>query len=280
MCLLKYRCALVVVLLVQHLTNVTAQDNRAYNLYLKSGTIVPLPVLELVRKQPDNMLRVTAGHEVKFVIIQFFGIPQEPAVQQLKSAGITLLDYIPENAYTATVYGEPDRNLLQAAGVRAILEPEPGQKIQPALLGPDLPSHALREAGKVDVRISYVKTWAADSILRELGKHQVQLLSDALSAYQIVEARVAIDGLLALAALPWVQYIEAVPPPDEPLNDKSEAGTRANVLTSALPGQRGLTGEGVVIGIGDSGNLLEHIDVSTRLISYDSESSCRHRSYW
>ena len=276
MCLLKYRCALVVVLLVQHLTNVTAQGNRAYNLYLKSGTIAPRPVLELVRKQPGSMLRVVSGDEVKFVIIQFFGIPEAPAVQQLKNAGITLLDYIPENAYTATVHGAPDRNLLQAAGVRAVLELEPGQKIQPALLGPDLPAHAIRETGKVDVRISYVKTWAADSVIRELGKHRVQLLSDALSAYQIVEARVASDGLLALAALPLVQYIEAVPPPDEPLNDKSEASTRANVLTSALPGQRQLTGEGVVIGIGDSGNLLEHIDVSTRLISYDPESSYWH----
>lgn len=276
MCLLKYRCVLVVVLLVQHLTNVTAQNNGAYNLYLKSGTIVPLPSLELARKQPNNTLRVAAGDEVKFAIIQFFGIPEEPAVKQLKDAGITLLDYVPENAYTAIINGEPDRNALQAARVRAVLELEPEQKIQPALLGLNLPPHAIREAGKVDVRISYVKTMAADNVLKELGNHQIRLLSDALSAYQIVEARVAIDGLLALAGLPWVQYIEAVPPPDEPLNDKSEAGTRANVLTSALPGQRQLTGEGVVIGIGDSGNLTEHIDLSTRLISYTPESSYWH----
>lgn len=197
-------------------------------------------------------------------------------IRQLKNAGITLLDYIPENAYTAIVQGEPGRDVLEAAGARAILELKPEQKVQPALLDLNLPPHAIREPGKLDVRISYVKTMAPDSVLKELESQQIQLLSDDLAAYQIVEARVAIDGLLALAGLPWVQYIEAVPPPEELLNDKSEAATRANILASALPGQRQLTGEGVTIGIGDSGNLLEHIDVSTRLVSYDPESSYWH----
>lgn len=276
MCSLKYRCALVVVLLVQHLTNVTAQENRAYNLYLKSGTVTPVPVIELVRKQPDSVFRTAVNDEVKFVIIQFFKIPDEPVVDRLKNAGITVLDYIPENAYTALVRGEPDRDVLQAAGVRAILELQPEHKIQPALLGANLPPHAVREAGKVDVRISYVKTWNPDSIRQAIDKHEALLLSDALSPYQIMEVQVPVDRLLALAGQPWVQYIEAVPPPEELLNDKSEAATRANVLASLLPGQRQLTGEGVVIGIGDSGYLLEHIDLATKVISYNPESSYWH----
>ncbi|WP_426294299.1 S8 family serine peptidase [Dyadobacter endophyticus] len=276
MCLLKYRCVLVVVLLVQQLTNVTAQHNRAYNLYLKSGTIVPLPTLELPALQPGGTFRLAGSDEIKFVIIQFFNIPDEAAVRQLNSAGITLLDYIPENAYTATVHGQPDRNALQLAGARAVVELEPEQKIHPALLGPDLPAHALREAGKIDVRISYIKDLAPNDLLNGLDSLRARLLSDDLSAYQVIEARVPIEELPAVAGLPWVQYIEAVPPPEELLNDKSEAATRASVLTSALPGQRQLNGEGVVIGIGDSGNLLEHIDISTRLLSYDLEASYWH----
>lgn len=276
MCSLKYRCALVVVLLVQHLTNVMAQENRAYNLYLKSGTITPVPVMELVRKRPDSAFRVAGGGDDKFVIIQFFGIPGRAAVDQLQHAGITVLDYIPENAYTALVHGEPGRDMLQAAGVRAILELEPEQKIQPALMAPNPPPHAVIEGGKVDVRISYVRTWSGDSVRQALGKHGIRLVSDALREYQIVEARVPVDGLLALAGEPWVQYIEAVPPAEEPLNDKSEAATRANVLASLLPGQRQLAGEGVVIGIGDSGYLLEHIDLATKVISYNPESSYWH----
>ncbi|WP_229212801.1 S8 family serine peptidase [Dyadobacter soli] len=194
----------------------------------------------------------------------------------LNNAGITLLDYIPENAYTAVVHGDPDRNVLQAAGARAILELEPEQKIQAALLGPDLPAHAMREAGKVDVRISYVKTLTRAALSEALGKQQVQLLSDDLGAYQIVEARVPVDGLRALAGMPWVQYIEAVPPPEELLNDRSQAASRANLLASALPGQRQLSGDGVVVGIGDSGNLLDHIDVSTKVLSYDNQSTYWH----
>ncbi len=276
MYLLKYRCVLVVVLLVQQLTNVTAQQNRAYNLYLKSGTIAPLPALELPAKRLESMLRVAASDEVKFVIIQFFDIPDESAVRHLNGAGINLLDYIPENAYTATIHGQPDRNLLQLAGARAIFELEPYQKIHPALLRPHMPAHAVQEAGKVDVRISYIKTMAPADLLRGLDSLHARLLSDGLSAYQVVEARVPIDGLMAVASMPWVQYIEAVPPPEELLNDKSEAATRASMLTSALSGQRQLNGEGVVIGIGDGGNLLEHIDISTRLLSYNQETTYWH----
>jgi len=276
MCLLKYRCALVVVLLVQHLTNVTAQNNRDYNVYLKSGTIAPPPTLQLARNRTGNILRQAANEENKFVIIQFFDIPDQPAVQLLKSAGITLLDYIPQNAYTAIVHGEPDHNVLQAARTRAILELEPTHKIQPALLSLNLPPHAIREAGKVDVRISYVKTVEPDSVAKALGDRQVQVLSHALDVYQIVEARVAIAELPELARMPWVQYIEAVPPPEEPLNDRSQAGTRGSVLASALAGQRQLTGDGVVMGIGDSGVLQDHIDLSTRVVSYNAESSYWH----
>lgn len=276
MYLLKYRCVLVVVLLVQQLTNVTAQQNRAYNLYLKSGTIAPLPTLELPPKRQGGTLRVAGSEGDKFVIIQFFNIPDEHAVLILNMAGITLLDYIPENAYTATVHGQPDRAALQLAGVRAIIEPTPEQKIQPALLGAYMPAHVVREAGKVDVRISYVKTISPADLLKGLDSLHAQVLSDDLSAYQVVEARVPVDWLMAVASQPWVQYIEAVPPPQEPLNDRSEAATRASVLTSALPGQRQLNGDGVVIGIGDSGNLLEHIDVGTRLLSYDQEVTYWH----
>jgi hypothetical protein len=276
MYLLKYRCVLVVVLLAQQLTNVTAQQNRAYNLYLRSGTTTPLPTLELPAGRHGGTLRVAGSEKVKFVIIQFFNIPDGHSVLALNKAGITLLDYIPENAYTATIHGQPDRNVLQLAGARAIMELEPEQKIQPALLGPHMPAHAVREAGKVDVRISYVKTIARADLLKDLNSLHARLLSDDLSAYQVVEVRMPVDGLTAVASLPWVQYIEAVPPPEELLNDKSEAATRASLLTSVLPGQRQLNGEGVVIGIGDSGNLLEHIDVSTRLLSYDQETTYWH----
>ena len=274
--MLKYRCVLVVVLLVQHLTNVTAQHNRAYNLYLSSGTIAPVPGLELARKRTGIALRATEESGGQFVIIQFFNIPGETEVARLRNAGITLLDYIPNNAYTAIVPGEPDRGVLQAAGVRAILELEPAQKIQSALLGPSLPAHAVREAGKVDVRINYIRTMAAADVLKELSSRSVQVLSENLSAYQLIEARVAADDLFALAGLPWVQYIEAVPLPDKSLNDKSEAATRANILASGLPGQRQLTGDGVTIGIGDAGNLTEHIDVGAKLVSYDLESAYWH----
>ncbi|ACT91881.1 peptidase S8 and S53 subtilisin kexin sedolisin [Dyadobacter fermentans DSM 18053] len=272
----KYRCALVVILLASQPSKVTAQTNGSYNVYLRTGTVVPEPSLKpgLDKTMSTPFARKNAGEQ--FVIIQFFGIPDEAAISSLKSAGITLLDYIPENAYTAVATSGLDELALQMAGARAVLELQPEQKIQPGLPEGNIPAHALKEHGKVDVRISYVKTASYDDIVNELDARRIQLLSGDLRDYQVVEARVDVGGLLALAAMPWVQYIEAVPPPRDLLNDKSEAATRANVLASGLPGQRQLTGDGVVIGIGDIGSLLDHADVRSKLINMDDQGTYWH----
>ncbi|GGN11968.1 hypothetical protein GCM10010967_54920 [Dyadobacter beijingensis] len=266
---------LTLLLVLLHAGPAMSQRSQPYKLYLRSGTISPAPNLENIALQARQS-RVVQDTAPRLVIIQFYDIPKQETVQMLAGGGIRLLEYVPDFAYTASVTPGWDAGLLKTASVRAVIDIEPRYKIEPALLGANIPPHAVKEAGTVDVRVNFIQGVSIDGIKNDLSAMGVRLISDGLAAYQVLEVRAGTGALESLAGLSWVQYIEAVPPVEELLNDKSEAGTRANVLASGLPGQRGLTGEGVVVGIGDSGNLLEHIDIRTRLVSNEPESTYWH----
>ena len=73
------------------------------------------------------------------------------------------------------------------------------------------------------------------------------------------------ETLLQLAALPFIQYIQ--PKASEPftLSSNARATQRANVIasTSGL----GLSGNNVVIGVGDGGTIDQHIDLDNRILN-------------
>ncbi|MCR6720493.1 MAG: S8 family serine peptidase [Chitinophagaceae bacterium] len=73
-----------------------------------------------------------------------------------------------------------------------------------------------------------------------------------------------------------MEFLQAAPAKDQPLNDKSRANGRGNVLQSTISGGRGLTGEGVVIGVGDDGTPTQHIDLIGRAYNHSSATSGPH----
>lgn len=245
-----------------------AQKNQDHKLYLRNGTAVP--PANLSGNTTRVAFRENASSELgRLVIIQFNGIPDARSVAQLKNAGIELLEYIPDNAYTVVLRAEPDIALLNAVNARAIVELMPDQKIHPVLMGANLPVHVMKVPGKVDVSISYPRSVALADVKQDLANHHFEIISDTLSQYEILKVRLRKDSLEVLAALPWLQYVEPIPSPVELLNDKSTSGTRANMLAAGLPSGVKLDGEGVTIGIGDYSSPYGHVDISRRIASND-----------
>lgn len=252
-----------------------AQEKAAPRLYLRNSTIIP----------ENNIINAHAGHvnarktdgdEQVFIIIQFNGIPSEADKATLQSADITLLEYIPENAYTAVANKGINMAALQNTNARSVVFLNPEQKIQPILLTGNIPEYATHGTDKVDVNISFPHSFSSEEIVQNLSQTGIEIISDALKAYQIMEVRIAKDSLRAFTRFPWIQYIELIPQPEEPLLDKSTTATRANVLHSTKLGGYNLTGEGVVIGIGDYGNPRLHADVRARIISDVPMASAAH----
>ncbi|TDE15197.1 S8 family serine peptidase [Dyadobacter psychrotolerans] len=238
---------------------------QSQKLYLRNGVVTPTQQTGL----PDGKIDWKSFSDPmgKLVIIQFNSIPSEENVHLLKQAGIELLEYIPDNAYTTVLKGKPDAALLKLHGIKYIVELSPIQKIQPQLLGDNLPSYMRKVSGKMDVQVSYPRSFFIDDIRSDLEKNKFEIISESLIDYQFLEVRLDTNRLEELAALPWIQYIEKITSPEEPLNDKSLAGTRANLLSSDRGFNYELNGQGVVIGIGEAGSPSTHIDVSDRVLS-------------
>jgi hypothetical protein len=270
---LRIRC-LVLLLCTLLPFSGNAQNTADYRLLLRTGSFTPE---KNVSDNTGTINRKTSpADDRSFVIIQFEKIPDQNERQQLGNEGIELLDYIPNYAYTATVKGSLNGAALRNTKARAIVNLTAEQKMQPGLANGNIPPHAVIEAGTVDVWISFPRSFTFDQVQAGLKNSGFSIISDLFKNYEILTLRVPAGRLKELALLPFVQYVQAIPQKDKTLNDVSTANSRANVLTSSLPGGRGLNGKGVVVGVGDESNPLQHIDFSGRIINRNAREGGAH----
>ncbi|OJV21130.1 MAG: peptidase S8/S53 subtilisin kexin sedolisin [Dyadobacter sp. 50-39] len=249
------------------ISNVEAQKRPDYQILLQSGSFFPERNVSSATGRGNVAFRLSTAGQKTFVIIQFDDIPTEQERRELKSEGIELHEYIPNYAYTATIAAGSNAGALARTRGRAIVELGPEQKMQPGLASGNIPPHAFTGPSTVDLWVSYPKSFTYEEVSAALQGQSYEIVSDKFQHYQILTVRVPVRELKKLAALPFIQYVQAAPQPDRQMNNKSTANARANVLKSALPGARNLSGAGVVVGIGDESNPLRHIDFNTRIIN-------------
>jgi hypothetical protein len=258
-----------------------AQQDRKYELLLKSGSVIPEKnisadkINELARKAPQAQGKL-------FLVIQFEKIPTEEERNQLQQAGIELLDYVPNNAYTVTVTGALNTTLLGQVKARAIIALTPEQKMQPDLANGVYPAWAVKVVGMVDVWISFPKTFSFETVKAELQKKNFDIITTKLNAYRILGLRLSTQRLSELAGLPFIEFVQPAPPEDKPINYNSTTDSRASVLSSSLG--RNLKGQGIVLGVGDNNDPQTHIDFTDRLIGraalpYVTADGSRHGTH-
>ena len=240
----------------------TSAQKKEPVLYLKDGPV----------KTAYNITDgVVEGYNSKAVrhkdrtlaVLQFQSLPSAETRNYLSKQGIELLQYIPEHAYTVSIVGKLNAGVLKRAGARTLFSLAPKQKMHPMLAKGEIPGWARNGTQMVDLWVSFPRTYAVADVIRFLAEEKIAVLSTGQQAYRILSVRLATDRLEELAAYPFIEYVEPVPPPDKEFNENSRNAARAGVLqASVAKGGKGLTGEGVVIGIGDNGDVQTHMDLS------------------
>ena len=249
--------------------SVFAQTEPEYQLFLRNGPIIPEKNISEERIQTLNSAAFLPNQKSLF-IIQFEQIPGEGERALLKLAGIELLDYIPNNAYVATVIGSLNEAALEQTKVRAVITLGPKDKMSPGLANGEFTSDSL------DVWISFPISSSYEEVRKVLLTNQFKITSEVYKDYQIIALRISRSRLAELAAIPEVKYVEPAPGADSPINDKSEANSRANILRSSGAGGYNLQGKGVVVGVGDESNPMRHVDFSNRLINRSPQQAGSH----
>lgn len=249
----------------------------AQNVLLRSGAVQPQ---KNITKEAVDSFNKNAGRIAgqSFAVIQFTHIPTAEEQKALAAAGITLLDYLPQYAYSVSIKGAASLAALQSAKAQALFRLSPQQKMQDIFAKGLVPSWAVKVAGTVDVWISFPKTIDAATVLAELKKANVDILSDEHKAYKILVLRIAQSRISEVASFPFVEFIQPAPPAATPLNNNSRTGSRATFLNASIAaGGKGLNGEGITVGVGDNAEAVQgHVDFSGRLISRNPKTESGH----
>lgn len=260
-------------LLLFLLTGTAAAQDRDLRLHFRKGIIDPavLDAPDLERPQSGDQLDV--GHR----ILQFDEMPDPALRQQLEASGITLLTYVPNNAWWVSV----DRPLQladaeQIAGdVLLSWRPEAYFRVSEEISAGGLPAHAINTDGTVEIQVlvfedvSEVEAAAALSAIP--GVTILEWRSPELVLLRLPEDRVA-----EVAALDFVHWLEPKPAPNVAYNVTSAARIGVNALQSP---PYSLTGAGVGVGIWERGRVDAHSDFAARLTVVDAAAATEHATH-
>jgi len=202
----------------------------------------------------------------RFVLIQFFQTLTQEQKAVLAIHGVSLQDYIPNYAYTATI-ATNDSLDLKSLGIRSITVLPPLSKIHPSLYAGNFPVHAVKTPNKVEVNVSISKGLSVSSANQYLTEKGYHVVSTKWAEYAMLTLSISQQQIASIIQEPFVDFVSAIHPSEKNLNDELRSNARANILQAPLVnGGYNLSGNGVTIGHGDDGAINTHIDLKDRVI--------------
>lgn len=254
-----------------------AQNNKDYSIYLNSGKFVPAKNSGAISKA-SAVLTNSRFSNKHFVVLQFVNLPTTNEKAVLKTAGIVLGDYLPNNAFIAIISQNFDADVLHSNNIRSVIQLSPAQKTVPQLMKGNFPAHAVKAVGTVDLTVTtYAKLSIADldATFKTLA---VKVIED-MPMFRSFTLRIPQQNVQQLIAQPFVQWVEPIDPPNVLENLPGRSMHRVNVLNE---GVRNLKGTGINIGIWDGDEVDDHLDftpIADRLVIMEAGSPVDHASH-
>ncbi|PZF71021.1 S8 family peptidase [Taibaiella soli] len=244
------------------LTDVNAQETN-YNIVLKKKTISnPVPNASVW----IDSFKQTKPQEASQVLVQFNHLPTAEERNLCLRNGIQLMQYISGNAFIALI--QPNVNNAAAQSLRAIIPMDGNWKIDPSV--------KITPGKKINVTATFLKSISKEDAEKWIVHCNGSVVDYSLWKMNSCKVSVPANKLAELAGWYGVEYIS-----HEvnivPLNFESRNATKANALTRAVQyGGRGLTGEGVTVGVGDNVSGVYHIDLKDRITNFNPSAYTDH----
>jgi len=225
---------------------------------LKSRQFTPVQKVQdaVPANRFQELLGASVNNEPVRKLIQFDHIPTSEEKQELSENGVTLLVYIPDNAWIASV-APGSTDVLEAHGLTFTDELSPEDKISQRILESGPGKWSLNPDGTFSIVVMFFSDAPVDEIRNTIEKYGkvAEALSDNIWSVKISE-----DSIIDLASENIVEWIEDAPLPLLAGNDESRSMIGADTVQSA---PYSLNGSGVVIAMWDAGHA-SHTDFSNR----------------
>ncbi|MFC2102272.1 S8 family serine peptidase [Bacteroidota bacterium] len=246
-----------------------------FTLHFKTGPVVPEANTEaFLSSWSASSESLYQGQFFK--IIQFYEIPTADVKNSLKESGVTLLGYLPKNAYFAAFDQNFNAGAIAGSAVRSISAIDVDYKLSPDLYAGNIPDHAIMENGSINVLISYYPNLDPDQAAIALQAKGVSIIQrDDFGHY--VNGAIQQSKIQAIASLPFVVFMEPVYPNPEPENYTGRTLHRTNAIATDFNAGRHYDGTGVVVELQDDGIIGPHIDYQGRVLDqFLSNNSGNH----
>jgi len=207
-----------------------------------------------------------------FVNLSFDQIPNAQQQAVLHQEGIQLLSFQSGKTFRAAISINKKNTDLGTFGINNITIIPNINKYNPVLLEGTVPVHAHRANEKVAMAIIFNDNISDKNIQEILRGFNLQKIEDRLRKGKTIIAEVDLNQLNELSNHPAIQYIDLLQEPVSMLNHEVKTQQNINILNSILPGGFGLKGSGITVGVGDGGELGNHIDFDDRIINYSNGS--------
>lgn len=191
------------------------------------------------------------------VFIQFRKIPTQIQKESLIGKGIELIEYIPGNTFLASVNTFVSSSDLKTLGVLQVIPVKPNYKIDKVLAG-IFEKNSL-SGFQTSVLISAFPNSNTEDLVASLKIKGISISPFKDGFKGLFIATVSSLHMNQLLEDPFVYFVESLPEADKSLNMESGILHNSSTFNSAYSGKY-LTGKGVIIGIGDDGQLNLHID--------------------
>ncbi len=217
--------------------------------------------------RPEIPAHLRAQGDPESYIVQSRGYLDDAFRKALTAAGATIISYVPNNAYLVRVSADGAKQLAALRQTQAVLPFEPYYKfdqqllamaVQKRLLPDDSRLNVLLFAGQRDRAVAAFATMGAEVLAEERTPFGPQL---------VVQTRA--DSLAILARHPAVQGL-ALHRERRPANDLTRVrlSVSTNTTTAAPAGNfRGLTGDGVLVNVNDTGIYADHPDLTAARVT-------------
>ena len=257
-------------------STIRAQQNQAeYTIHFKTGPVVPDNNTHEYLDSFTGSAESIYNNQF-FKVIQFTEIPDQAVKATLSQAGVTLLDYLPQQAYFASFATDFNPEALKEIGIRSIVDVERDYKLAPVLFEGNYPDHSIMEDGTISLLVSYYPNLDPNQTVTTLmGEGYPIIMRDDFGHY--VNMTVPIADIRRIADLPYIIYLEPIYPVPEPENSTGRTLHRTNVLATDYGAGRHYDGTGVNVELQDDGIIGPHIDYQGRILDqFLSNNSGNH----
>lgn len=224
------------------------------------------PALNLVSgtytfSSTDDIRTTITSTEASHCIIVFKEIPTNETKRKLEQAGIQLMDYLPRNAYFATVNGQSNFNVLNTEDL--VVEIKPDFKLSSMLKRAEYPHWTLYGEGQIELIGSYFNNISLEALALQLAQQKVTIVNAMPN--QRIQLRLDIEQLPALYAMNGFFFFEELSAPEEPEDLPGRTSHRSNSLWTEFNGGLEYDGSGVTVMMQDDGIIGPHIDFTGRI---------------